>query len=103
MSVKRFRIETPEQLRLLDAFLTGKQASCTAYATVWSATRNGHGGKSAWDNDFSVRFVAERFGQRKAYLDKADTKTGTTVALRELRYNPALSFCRENLQMIPEE
>lgn len=100
MAIKRFRIETPEQLRALDEMRAKDQLSCSAYATVWSAARNGSGGKSSWDKDFQVRFVSERFGARKAYIDKVGL--GGNPALRELKYNPALAYCRENLQMIEE-
>ena len=96
MAVKRFKVETPDQLRALDGMRAKEQLSCGAYASVWSAARNGNGGKSSWDEDFTVRFVSERFGARKAYIDKGHS------ALREVKYNPALAYCRENLQLIEE-
>ena len=96
--IKRYRVETPQQLRMLAEFCTYGQKGLASYAAVWNADRNGHGGKSKWDEDFSVRFVAER-KSRTAFIDKVNReKPEADPAIREVRYNDALAFCRENLQ-----
>ena len=95
MFIKRFRIETPEQLRAVSEFSAYGRMSCLNRATVWSAVRN-HKGATPWDNSFSVEFSAERFGSRRALICQDDSM------LAEVNYNKALAYCRESLQLIEE-
>ena len=89
----------PEQLRMLRPFCYIGADKCGNYAAVWGADRNGHDGKSRWDEDFTVRFETES-RKRLAYVDKAGKSAVDTAALAELKYNAALAWCRENLVML---
>lgn len=90
--IKRYRIQTPEQLRALESCLLKNEAGVNSYATVWSAARRGGDGTSKWDEDFSVRFDS---GERKAYIDKNTTVKGAKPEIRRLNYNKATAFCRD--------
>lgn len=98
--IKRYKIETPEQLRALTQYSLIGERLCKNFATVWNANRNKNGGASAWDNDFAVKFVAEG-RMRAAYIEKAGGK-GDCASIADMKYNQTLHYCRENLTMIED-
>lgn len=91
MTIKRFKVETPEQLRMLISCISEESMAIHLrnYATVWGACRNQHG-RTPWDNSFRVVF--ETGGGRRA----SAVHDGKTLA--PLKYNQALAWCRENLK-----
>lgn len=93
--IKRFGIETPEQLRMLKALvrqdsMKDRLGNC---ATVWSVERRKRG-RTPWDGQMAVQFESVRFGARNAYVMNGE------AVIAEVRYNPTLAFCRENLKMM---
>lgn len=90
--VRRYRIDTPEQLLMLEGCLLKNEKNINSYATVWSAARRGNSGRSKWDEDFSIRFETDG---RKAYIDKNTKAKDAKPEIRRLNYNKAVAFCRD--------
>ena len=99
--IRRFKIETPEQLRALAEHCHIGAQHCRNLASVWNATRNRSSGKSAWDNDFSVHVESVRRGKCTARICKVE-KGGACNTLADLRYRDTLQYCRDNLTLIEE-
>lgn len=95
MTIKRYRIQTPEQLREVSEFCQRGELGCRSRATVWSTERRRRG-STPWDDSFYVRFMAERCGIRKAHIYSGG------MMLAEVKYNAALAYCRDNLELIEE-
>lgn len=95
MSIKRFRIETPEQLRAVSEFCLYGALACRSRATVWSAVRNGKG-NTPWDNSFCVEFHDALLGSHNAYIMQDNNR------LAQLERTEALAYCRKSLQLIEE-
>lgn len=92
MAQKRFHIATPGQLRELSQFL--KTGSVDCLASVWNAALNKKG-SSPWDHSIYAIF---RGDTRKAFIGR-EFGAGTVTINYDLKYNPALKWCKENLKM----
>lgn len=103
---RRYGIETPMQLRMLAEFSQHGADSppamhCKNVATVWNAFRN-KGRKVDWDGRMFVVFETMD-GKRSAYVMREYGAQGDKVrgAIEDrLKYNPALAWCRENLNEV---
>lgn len=88
---KQYHIETPEQLKEINAF--AKSGSAAQMAAVWSAKLR-KDGVSPWDKAIFAVFTTEN--RRKAFIGR---KVGAGMTINtELKYNPALKYCEEHLK-----
>lgn len=91
--IKRYHIETPEQLTELNTF--AKSGDAVNFAKVWAAKLR-KSGMSPWDDKVFVIF--DTTNGRKAYIGR-NSGAGMLVNM-SLKYNPALKWCEKNLQMV---
>jgi len=93
---KRFVFRTPEQLKeVVELCKDGSAGKVMSVAKVWSATSR-QKEKTPWDGKIGVSFYTEG-GERKACVFRFSTNDQLCV-LGWLKYNPALKWCRENLE-----
>lgn len=96
MSVMRFRIVSPEQLRsLMAAYGLWGDRAVENVASVWRIARNA--GPTPWDNEFEARFEQEDGEEPEAYLYKGE------IRVARIQYGNALEFCRKCMMEIVEE
>lgn len=94
--MKLFVVETPEQLKELNQFC--KSGGTQTVASVWNAARRKSGGSSPWDGKIMVSFQAD--GKTRS---ATVVRISTSDELREvaqLKYTPAIRWCREHLEAI---
>ena len=96
MTTRNYRVETPEQLKALNAFCKDGW-SVKNLATVWSVTRR-RSGKSTMDAAIYVSFSGDTCG-RTATVSRI---SGENELINEavLHYNKALHYCQDNLLQI---
>lgn len=95
---KVYRIETPEQMRMLaglciDPGIDGKQLR--QLSIVWGADRNKRGGESRWNTVFSVSIETTGKPRMATVQMKLNNKAEAVQA--RLKYQAAAAWCRENL------
>lgn len=95
--MKRFHVKTPDQLREFEPYI--KTGNVERIASVWNAKLR-KDGKSPWDNAIYAVF-AQAGRSRKASIMRSGTD-GNMLVVAELKYNPALEWCRENLKRSEE-
>ena len=91
--MKRFHVKTPDQLKEFEPYI--KTGNVEHIASVWSVKLR-KDGKSPWDNAIHVVF-SQTGRSRKASVMRSGTD-GNMLVVAELKYNPALEWCRENLE-----
>lgn len=92
MKQKRYQIENPEQLKELEKF--SKTGKLNTLIAVWnSAIRKGSA--AAWQKAFHVTFASAK-NERIATIER-DSTGGTVRICAELKYVPAIKWCKENL------
>ena len=95
MNMKSFHIVSPQQLTELGSF--AKEAErIMPIRSVWNIARRKKK-KTPWDHAIFARFYS--YGTtRKAVIVRKSTDDSTTL-IAELKYNPALNWCKEHLQL----
>lgn len=96
MAAKRFRIETPEQLRDLAGMTKETPNSLERLATVWSATKRRQG-ETNWDKTFYVCFSGTR--DRNAAVIHFNSLHLLTHNV-PIRYNKGLNYCESHLEEV---
>lgn len=91
--IKRYHVETPDQLKELNGFT--KQGSAENLVKMWNVALR-KDGKSPWDK--SIFAVFDTSNGRKAYIGRK-LGEGMTVNV-SLKYNPALKYCEDHLKLI---
>lgn len=95
---RRFSIPDPETLLRMEHLV--KSGNLSNFAKVWSAARRS-GGKTIWDGRIGVRFGPDGNGRRAMIYRIAPN--GDWHQIAQLKYNPALEWCRVFLKPITEE
>lgn len=101
--VRRFVVDTPEQLRNLRelAVMSGEKLQIASVAAVWSADRRKHGGGSKWDGRILVCFECGKATTgmywRHSYVARI-ASNGEIREEAELHYNKALRWCENNMR-----
>ena len=91
--IKRYHVETPDQLKELNGF--AKQGSAENLVKMWNVALR-KDGKAPWDKSIFAVFDTSR--GRKAYIGRK-LGEGMTVNV-SLKYNPALKYCEDHLKLI---
>lgn len=97
--MKKYRIESPEQLESLAPFV--KTGGVTAPAKVWRTEKvRKNGGPTNWDGHVTVEFCRQKnVNQARVYVEKP---AGPYV-FAQLKYNTAVRWCKENLTLLEED
>lgn len=95
--MKKFKIESPEQLESLSPFV--KTGGVKAPAKVWRTEKVRKNGPTNWDGHVVAEFRRHQ-GKNEAmvYVEKP---TGPFV-FAQLKYNTAVRWCKENLALQTE-
>lgn len=91
---KRFALDAPEQLQEIESRHLIKDGSIPPTAKVWSVSKRQ--GKDVWSGNIGVCFLTE--GRERVASVYRRKSNGDDVIIARLKYNPALEWCRENLQ-----
>jgi hypothetical protein len=94
--MKLYMVETPEQLKELNQFC--KSGATLAVATVWSVAQRQNGGCSPWDKKIMVSFQTDKSTRSATVVRISAADELREVA--QLKYVPAIQWCRENLEPI---
>ena len=93
---KKYHIKTPEHLLKLNAF--AKEGNALNLASVWTSKLR-KDGKSPWDNSIFAVFNTDN--GRKAFIGR---KSGAGMLVNvSLKYTPALRYCADNLEIVPDK
>lgn len=90
--IKEYMFSDPEQLKKAAAFSKTETGSCRTLAGVWSVARRK--GYTTWDGKIGARFETNG-AARKAFIFKTEGEKRREVC--DLKYTPALRWCRDNL------
>lgn len=93
---RRFAVEEPEQLREMAPLV--KEGYVQNVATVWNAERRRRGGKCAWDGQIVATFKTS--GKLRSAVSMRVSSRGEEVAFAQLKYAPALAWCKEHLEEV---
>jgi len=97
--MKLFAVETPDQLRELNQFC--KSGGTQTVASVWSVSQRKNGGSSPWNGKIMVSFQTEGRTRNATVV-----RISTSDELREvaqLKYIPAIQWCREHLECVNQQ
>lgn len=96
--MKKYVFGNPEQLKAIVYLCKdGSDSSITNVARVWSVTCR-QKGKSPWDGKIGASFYTEG-RERKACVFRIGTN-GKENVIGWLKYNPALKWCEDNLEIL---
>jgi|GEM_PF-2371063 len=99
MKIKSYLITSPEELNELGT-LAKDAERLKQIRSVWSIARRKKG-KSPWDHAIFAEFYS--YGStRKASIIRISTNKDK-VLVADLKYNPALKWCKEHLKLDREE
>ena len=93
---KIFAINNPDQLRAIGDL--AKEGDTTIVARVWNATRKKNGGSCSLDGRVMVSFYTE--GKKRHAVVFRITSIAYMDEIAELKYTPALEWCRKHLQEV---
>lgn len=94
MAAKRFTFITPDQLKQITPLI--KSGNVLNIAQVWNTARK-KSGHTPWDGKIGVSFYTSG-RERRAEVFRISTGDDVII-LATLKYNSALSWCSEHLQM----
>lgn len=89
---REYIFSDPEQLKEAAVFSKAETGSCRTLAGVWSVARRK--GYTTWDGKIGARFETNG-AARRAFIFKTEGEKRREVC--ELKYTPALRWCRDNL------
>lgn len=93
--MKKYRIESPEQLESLAPFV--KTGGVTAPAKVWRTEKVRKNGPTNWDGHVAVEFCRQDNKNRaRVYVEKP---AGPYV-FAQLKYQLAVRWCKEHLEIM---
>ena len=99
MKIKSYHIASPEQLNELGD-LAKDTERLKHIRSVWSIACRKKG-KSPWDHAIFAEFYSYGI-TRKAFIIRISTNKNK-VLVADLKYNPALKWCKEHLELEREE
>lgn len=93
---KIYTVDNPEQLKRIGEL--AKEGDPTLVARVWNATRKKNGGLCSLDGRVMVSFYTE--GKKRHAVVFRITSIAYMDEIAELKYAPALEWCRKHLQEV---